>query len=562
MSQPLIEMFRMSCGATVPLELNVLGPGWARGARRVFEHPFVLVGRHERSDLRLENAEVSQQHAYLQQLKGGVFCVDLGSRTGVRWQGERLSAGWLRPKQGVQIGPFTLELARSARAGEQPCDCIAEDWDPLQDRAADFRLLPRVTVEADNKVLARLCMSRALVLVGSSPACRIRLRDARVSRHHCCLLRTPQGVWLIDLLHGTGACLNGQPLPWALVKEGDRLQVGPYLLRVWYPNVHPETPPPRLVETPAGTPVQPAADTSESQRRLPQDQGSLEPAATDVSVRIAALQAELDQARKRHRDAEVLREQQADSQVEYERLREQARALEVQVAKMAGLQTRLEAAEASARELDFVRDERDRWQTEAQNLQKRLASNSAEQEQLGCLAANLHAAQVERDRLQAEQHTSQHSADQAWARVSDLERSLAEAVAVHEKSLKEARACWESERQALNDHLGAVQAAVCDVQARVAAEREEWRQRLLASEQQLVWERGLFQVQSEQIRQQVGSLQAERDRLAAQLAQAESRLRAAAERSPDEAGHAAQLQDLRKQAAQDQVFVQLSNKRL
>src|SRR5262250_2729151 len=113
MSQHPTDLFRTSCGATAPLELRVRGPGWAGGERRVFEHPFVLVGRDERSCLRLEDAEVSRRHAYLQQLGGRVFCVDLGSRTGLRWDGEPRSAGWLRPEQGVQIGPFTLELARA-----------------------------------------------------------------------------------------------------------------------------------------------------------------------------------------------------------------------------------------------------------------------------------------------------------------------------------------------------------------------------------------------------------------------------------------------------------------
>jgi pSer/pThr/pTyr-binding forkhead associated (FHA) protein len=565
------DVFRTSCGATAPLELNVSGPGWAGSERRVFEHPFALVGRHEHSSLRLEHGEVSRRHAYLQQLGGRVFCIDLGSRTGIRWGGEPRPAGWLRPEQKVQIGPFTLELAMSAQAGEGPDDRVAEDWDPLQDRANDSGFLPRITVEDGNKVLSRLHMNRALVLVGSSPACRIRLRDAGVSRYHCSLLRTPQGVWVIDLLNGTGTCLNDQPLRWALMKEGDRLQVGPYVLRVWYPDGRMETAPPCLVEIPAGTPVQLADNMLESAQRPFQDQGGLKPAATEASVLVHTLQAELDQARERQRDAEILRQQLADSQAECDRLREQARTLEIQVAEVTGLQARLEAAQANAHELEVVRSERDHWQAEAQELQTRLVSDSAQQEQLSQLAAALHAAQAERDRLQSEQQTFQHAAEQARLRVAELECALTEAAAVHEAALEAARGRWESERQALEARLelerqgrdGAVEAAVRDVQAKAAAEREQWRQRLEGAELQLVWERGMFQEQSEQIRRQAANLQAERDHLAARLAQAELRLRMAAEeRSSNEAVHAAELQHLRQQAARDQVFVQLSGTRL
>ena len=710
MSQHPTDLFRTSCGATAPLELTVSGPGSAGGRRHVFEHPFVLVGRHERSCLRLEDDAVSRQHAYVQQLGGRVFCVDLGSRTGVRWGKAPRPAGWLRPGQGVQIGPYTLELAAPARAGEEPGDCGTEDWDPLRDRASDPRCLPRVTVEAGNEVLAHLSLNRALVLVGSSPDCRIRLRDSRVWRYHCSLLRTPQGVWLINLLPGADACLNGQPLRWALVKDGDRLQVGPYVLRVWYPEARTETSPPGLAAIPAGTPVRTAEETSESGQPS-HEGGGPEPAATEASALVAALRAELDQAGERQRDAEILRQQLADTQAEGDRLREragareaqvagmallparleaaeaeerdlevvrgerdhwqaeahdlqaqlasdaadreqlarlvadlgaacaerdrlraeqqssrdsaeqatarvadleralteaaaghetalaaagerqrdaealrqqladrgadcdrlrdQARALEAQLVETASLQERLETADAGARELEVVRGERNRWQAEAQELQAKLASAASDREQFGRLAADLDAANAERDRLRAEQQTSRDSAEQATARVSDLERALTEAAAAHETALAAARAGWESERQVPEAHPererptddAAVQAAIRDVQAQAAADLGEWQQRLEAAEQQLVWERGLSQLQCDQLRQQVGSLQAERDRLVVRLAEVELRLRAAEARTPEDAGRAAELQLQRQQAARDQVFVQLSTPR-
>jgi hypothetical protein len=649
---------------------------------------------------------------------------------------------------------------------------------------------------------------------------------------------------LIDLLHGAGACLNGQFLRYALLKEGDRLRVGPYVLRVCYPDATAETPHPVLVAVPAETPVQPAEDAPESGQRPSHDQGDRRPAATEAPVLLSALQAETAQTHERQQDAEILRQQLADSQAECDRLRarvpeledrakaadhlwtrlrnmgaemerlrvqlraaasreaelesvrgecnrlrEQGRALEVQIAGVADLQARLEAAETSARELDVVRSERDRWQAEAQGLQDRLPSDSADPEQLSRLAADLHAAQMERDRLQTEQQMSRQAAEQAQARLADLERALAEAATAHETVLEEARARWESERQvqpeavaasvreldvvrderdrwqaevqslqaklasnsaeqeewrqrleaaqqqlvgereALRqqladgqpdhvqlrarvaeledrakaaDHLwtqlrdadaemerlrtqlrvaesrqaelesvrgecdrlreqgralevqiadmvglqarleaaeasareldavrserdrlqteqqtsqqtsgqaltqiagleralaeaatahetaleeararweserqalearlalghqtheGTVQAAIRDVQAQAATEREEWRQRLEAAQQQLVWERRLFQFQNEQNRQQAASFQAERDRLAARLAQVALHLRTAERSSPNEAGHVVEVQQLRQQAARDQVFVQLSRNR-
>jgi len=528
MSQHLTELFRTSCGASAPLEINVAGPGRASGERYGFETPFVLVGRHERSCLRLEDGEVSRRHAYLQQLGGRVFCVDLASRTGIRWEGKPRPSGWLRPEQRVQIGPFTLEPVSTAVVGESKGDAGAQDWDPLQDRATDARFLPRITVEVGNEVLSRLCMNRMLVLVGSSPACRLRLRDNRVSRYHCSLVSTPQGVWLIDLLSGSGTCVNGQVLRWALVKEGDRLQVGPYVLRVWYPNVRAETPSPSLVEVPAAAPVQPVDHMQESRLEPYRDQRDVQSAATEVSDRVSALQAELDLARERQREAESLRQQLADSQAECDRLREQVCALEVQVAEAAGLETRLEAAEAGARELEVVRLERERWQTEAQDLQARLEAQAGEQEQLRGLVADLHAAQAEQECLQSEHKAAQQSAEQAWGRVSDLERALAEAATAQASALEEARAGWESERQALEACLEAHgqthQAAVREVQAQAAAEREEWQQQLEAAQQQLVQERETARAAKARLDHEIAALQQVQADLAARNAEHDATL--------------------------------------
>src|SRR5262249_6720321 len=153
-------------------------------------------------------------------------------------------------------------------------------------------------------------------------------------------------------------------------------------------------------------------------------------------------------------------------------------------------------------------------------------------EALNRLVVELHAAQLERDRLLTEHQSSMQLAEQASARVTDLERALAEATAAHENALAEARASWESERQALQTQLEQerhsqaggpqvsesdiqirIEAAVRVAQAQIAAERDEWRQRLEGAELQIVWERDMFKEQGEQLRKQVAALKTERDGL-------------------------------------------------
>ena len=75
-------------------------------------------------------------------------------------------------------------------------------------------------------------LSRVLTLLGRTTECRLRFLDPEISKFHCSLLRTPLGVWVVDLLGRTGIRLNGQPIRWARLENGDELQVGRHLIRV------------------------------------------------------------------------------------------------------------------------------------------------------------------------------------------------------------------------------------------------------------------------------------------------------------------------------------------
>jgi hypothetical protein len=80
-------------------------------------------------------------------------------------------------------------------------------------------------------------MSAALVLVGKSDECKMRLRDPRVSEIHCALVRTRTGVWVIDLLSDEGVFINDQRVRASRLDQGARLSIGPFTIRAWYDQV-------------------------------------------------------------------------------------------------------------------------------------------------------------------------------------------------------------------------------------------------------------------------------------------------------------------------------------
>ncbi len=229
-TEPAPDRFLEACGSTTPLRLDLAGPGLAEAERRVFPRPFVVIGSAAETDLTLAHEDVSRRHAYLQLVAGRILCVDLQSRTGIRWEAGPEPWGWLGRQRTAHIGPFQLrDRSRPGedRGGDGP-DRPADDSRPLSSLSPGRSALPAVTLEFRDRAgePREWSMEPILAVVGRSPACKVRLESPEVSKSHCSLVRTPTGVWVVDLLGRGGISVNGTSLRFARLEDGDQLRVG------------------------------------------------------------------------------------------------------------------------------------------------------------------------------------------------------------------------------------------------------------------------------------------------------------------------------------------------
>jgi hypothetical protein len=69
--------------------------------------------------------------------------------------------------------------------------------------------------------------------IGRSGSADIRLDDPTVSRRHAVVVRTPEGdLRVLDDRSMNGITVNGEPVDWSPLADGDELQVGRYTLHV------------------------------------------------------------------------------------------------------------------------------------------------------------------------------------------------------------------------------------------------------------------------------------------------------------------------------------------
>ena len=178
---------------------------------------------------------MSRRHVYLQILEKESFWIDLDSRSGTFSDGQLRKFGWLEPGKIIRVGPFDLQqLSRASSTEEDQGSRTESRISPLVARSHGTQPLPEVALEFLNgpSRAASWPMNRVMSLIGSASGCKFRLADPSVSPFHCSLLRTPMGLWVVDLLGPDGVCVNDALVRYTLLADNDVLKVGRYRIRV------------------------------------------------------------------------------------------------------------------------------------------------------------------------------------------------------------------------------------------------------------------------------------------------------------------------------------------
>ena len=229
-----MKSFLNACGIKDSLRFSVEGPEVKGGESRwTFPQPFALIGRDPRADVLLEDEQVSRRHVYLQAVAGWLFWVDLESRIGTRTGAGPQKFGWLMGDDFLCIGPYTIRRRGPAQAEES---ASSEPPRELPSVAMSYgsEPLPEVTLEFLNgrSKATRWPMHRVLSMVGSAKGCKFRLPDRSVSAFHASLLRTPAGLWVVDLRGDQRISVNAVPVRASELVDGDVLCVGRYRIRL------------------------------------------------------------------------------------------------------------------------------------------------------------------------------------------------------------------------------------------------------------------------------------------------------------------------------------------
>lgn len=227
MIQSVDEQLAKSCGQCRPLSLVVSLESSSKQSRIVLSKPYAIVGRHANCDVPLLHAEISKQHVYMQVLDGRLYCVDQGSRKGIRWKDKPRLYGWLDVGEWIQVGPFRITLQEPV--GEPDSKTLAlRSSTPF---AFKYQTTPKVKAHLILNNQQKLPLYGQLATIGKSNYCNLELDAEEISRVHASMVKTSDGkYWLIDLLSRIGVKLNGKRIHSALLKHDDVIKIGNYTI--------------------------------------------------------------------------------------------------------------------------------------------------------------------------------------------------------------------------------------------------------------------------------------------------------------------------------------------
>ncbi|HLN27558.1 MAG TPA: FHA domain-containing protein [Gemmataceae bacterium] len=234
MNSDLMALFLESCGAAESLAISIASPNLPYPEVRSFRQPFIVIGRDAKANLASTTPQVSPC-ACLQVIAGRLFYLIFKDSDADQGKTE-VQSGWLAHPQALQVGTCTIKLHKLIALATGSRQVQHEIWSPLSSPSLGQHRLPEITLELwnGNDWGEPHAIQRTLALVGRSGNCYVRLSDPSVAPFHCYLLRTPAGVWAVDLLGGTGLLVNETRVRWARLDDGDQLRIGKCWLRVSY----------------------------------------------------------------------------------------------------------------------------------------------------------------------------------------------------------------------------------------------------------------------------------------------------------------------------------------
>lgn len=169
--------------------------------------PITVIGSKEEADIYLHSRQVSGAHCILVNLGQTLLLRDLGSRTGVFVNDQRVQEAELLQGDTLMVGRFQYSV----------------DYGRPTERAPRAAAPSNATLRSSTSIVP---VNRTTFLIGRHRSADLHLENELVSKAHALLVHGPEYWLLCDLCSRTGTRVNGQVVEICALHNGDSIEIG------------------------------------------------------------------------------------------------------------------------------------------------------------------------------------------------------------------------------------------------------------------------------------------------------------------------------------------------
>jgi len=185
-------------------------------------HVVTLLGSRPGCKVQLHHETVSPVHAVIVCDGESVYGVDLVSQNGTRLNSLKMELENINNGDMLEVFPFEfrVDLENPSQHAAHADGLVTLEPSP---EAVAFELVGTGRL---------LRPARNVCLIGRREGCDIVLQDKKASRAHALLMHYQGHPAIVDLLSAHGTLVNGQPVAFHMLKNGDVLGIGETELKV------------------------------------------------------------------------------------------------------------------------------------------------------------------------------------------------------------------------------------------------------------------------------------------------------------------------------------------
>jgi pSer/pThr/pTyr-binding forkhead associated (FHA) protein len=186
------------------------------------DRPLITIGRDPASSLVVMDPQVSRNHAQLRRQNGGAILYDLGSVNGTYVNGQRVAGAQpLNPGDIIKVG--NTELSYQPGGMAPPRTPYGAPTGAQAPGVGAWITIVQGTGQPPTLDLQR----KPYITLGRDPTNDVVIAaDSQVSRLHAQIRAVAGGYEIMDMGSANGLFVNGQRVPRAILRPGDRIRLG------------------------------------------------------------------------------------------------------------------------------------------------------------------------------------------------------------------------------------------------------------------------------------------------------------------------------------------------